>query len=154
MPELLHPTFAAEALRDLLAPLNAQPLLTEQGYRVEVKDLHRIRVTLDAPRSAHRGGLQSDAFNGSTLAAMFDLALGVPGVLRAHPDRRTANVQSSVSFLRAARGGLLHVDGWISRAGSGILFTEAEARDERSVVVATATGVVRVMEGHSEPRVF
>jgi len=154
MPELLHPTFAMDALSALLAPLNAQPLLAECGYRVEVIDRQRIRVALDAPRAIHRGGLQSDAFNGSTLAAMFDLALGAPGLLRAHPDKRTATVQTSVSFMRAAKGGRVHVDGWIERAGSGILFTGAEARDDREQVCATASGVVRVMEGHSAPRVF
>jgi uncharacterized protein (TIGR00369 family) len=154
MPELLHPTLSVDELRRVLAPLNDQPIMARLGCRIEVVDPRRVRVVIDPVEPFHRGGLQSSALNGGTLAAMFDLALGAPGLLQAHPDRRTATVQLSMSFMRAVRGSVLYTDGWINRVGNGILFTEGEASDEEGTVCATALGVVRLMEGYSAPRTF
>ena len=124
------------------------------GVRVEIPDEHTVRAVIDPVLDIHRGGLQSQAVNGGVLASMFDLALGMPGYIRAFPEGRSATVQLSMQFRKAVKGSRIQTDSWIARGGKSLLFTEAEARDEKGELCATASGVVRVMEGFSGERKF
>ena len=154
MPEPLNTTLTLEQLRTTFAPFNDLVFIRHFGARAEIVDDCRVRVVIDPLTEVHRGGIQGDAVNGGILAAMFDLALGLPGLYRCHPDGRSATIQLSTSFLRALRGHRLVTESWIERAASGLLFTAAETRDAQRLLCATATGVVRVMSGHASPRAY
>jgi acyl-coenzyme A thioesterase PaaI-like protein len=154
MPEPLSTTLSLEQLRTTFSGFDALPFVRHFGARAEFLSLARLRVTIDPLSEVHRGGIQGDAVNGGILSAMFDLALGLPGYYRCHPDGRSATVQLSMSFLRALRGPALHTEAWIERASSGLLFTSAETRDAQGTLCATAHGVVRMMAGHASARVY
>lgn len=154
MPEKISQTLDLAALQAYVARFNELDFVKQFGVRVEVPDEETVLAIIDPLKPSHRGGLQSQAVNGGVLASMFDLALGMPGLLRAQPDRRTATVQLSMSFMRALRGERLEARAWIVRGGSGLLFTEAEARDGEGNVCAVASGVVRMLDAHSAPREY
>ncbi|MBS2031400.1 MAG: PaaI family thioesterase [Deltaproteobacteria bacterium] len=154
MPEKISLTLSNDELSTFLAGFNELAFVRAFGVKVYLLDECHVRSVIDPLSENHRGGIQSSAVNGGVMASMFDLALGMPGLLRAQPDLRTATVQLSMSFMKAVRGNKLEVVSWIARAGAGLLFTEAELRDEAGEVCASALGVVRMLEGHSEQRRF
>jgi acyl-coenzyme A thioesterase PaaI-like protein len=148
----LSTTLSLEQLRARYADFEQLEFMQLFGARMEIVDMEHVRVSIDPLKPAHRGGIQGTAVNGGVLAAMFDLALGMPGLLRTHPEgKRSATIQISMSFMRALKGDMMLTEAWIERAGAGLLFTRAEARDAKGTVCATAQGVVRVMDGYSEP---
>jgi len=154
MPEPLSLTQTPEELAALLERFNALDFVAHWSTRVELVDPFRIRGVIDPLQSVHRGGLQTEAVNGGVLSAIFDLTLGIPGFIRAWPDRRSATVQLSMNFMRAVRGDRLETTSWIERGSSALLFTHAEARDAEQNVCATASGVVRMITRDAEPRRF
>lgn len=149
MAELLSTTHSPEQLRSEFAFFNELGFIRHFGVRCEILDAYRVRAIIDPVTDLHRGGIQGAAVNGGILASMFDLALGLPGLYRAHPGGRTATIQLSMSFMRPAMGNVLDTQAWIERATSGLLFTAAEARDAEGLLCATASGVVRLLAGHS-----
>jgi acyl-coenzyme A thioesterase PaaI-like protein len=154
MPESLSLTQTVEQLRSVLVHFNELEFMAHWGARVEILDACRIRAVVDPVQPVHRGGLQGAAVNGGVLSAIFDLTLGIPGFVRAWPERRSATVQISLSFMRAVRGDSFETTSWIERGGSSLLFTQAETRDAKQNLCATASGVVRLLDAHSEPRTF
>lgn len=154
MPEKLSSSLDLAALQAYVAKFNQLEFVQSFGVRVEVPDDQTVKAIIDPLRPGHRGGLQTQAVNGGVLASLFDLALGMPGLLRSLPDKRTATVQLSMSFMRAVRGDRIETRAWIVRGGSGLLFTEAETRDAEGNVCAIATGVCRMMEGLPAPREY
>ena len=154
MPEPLSLTQTPEELTELIARFNALDFVTHWSTHIELVDPCRIRAVIDPLQPVHRGGVQGPAVNGGVLSAIFDLSLGIPGFLRAWPDRRSATVQLSMSFMRAVRGDRLETTSWIERGSASLLFTHAEARDSEQNLCATASGVVRMLDGHSGPRTF
>ena len=154
MPEPLSLTQSPDEVRALLTRFNSLDFVLHWGVRVEAVDGSRIRAVIDPLLPVHRGGVQGTAVNGGVLSALFDLALGIPGFIRAWPDRRSATVQLSMNFMRALRGDRIETTAWIERGSAALLFTHAEARDDKQNLCATASGVVRLLDGHSEPRTF
>jgi len=154
MAEKISLTLSDAELSAFLLKFNELDFAKAFGVQVTLIDEAHVRSVIDPLRETHRGGIQSSAVNGGVMASMFDLALGMPGLLRAQPDQRAATVQLSMSFMKAVRGDRIEVTSWIARAGAGLVFTEAELRDGSGEICASALGVVRVMEGHSEPRRF
>lgn len=146
MPEPLSLTLTAEQIQQRLERFNALPIAAEHRVRAEPVDAYRLRCVLEPIEPRHLGGLHGRAVNGAVLASMFDMALGMPGVIRAAPDKRSATVQLSMSFMRAFRGERVAVESWINRAGTGLLFTEAEIVDAEGNLCASATGIVRIFE--------
>ncbi len=154
MAEPFSTTLTLDQLRTTFAGFDQLSFVRHFGARTEFLSTSRLRVTIDPLTDIHRGGIQSDAVNGGILSAIFDLALGLPGYYRGHPEGRSATVQISCNFLKGLRGPSLHTEAWIERATAGLLFNAAEARDAQGTLCATATGVVRMMTGHAAPRQF
>lgn len=154
MPEKLSLTHDLDALRTYLVAFNALPFITQFGVKVGLLDAHVVQVAIDPLQPIHRGGIQGSAVNGGVQASIFDLALGLPGLCRAFPEKRTATVQLSMSFMRALRGERLEARGFIVRAGGGLLFTEAELLDQTGTLCAKAQGVVRLLEGATGEKLY
>jgi acyl-coenzyme A thioesterase PaaI-like protein len=154
MPEPLSLTRDLAALQAYVQTFNALPFVTHFGLRAAVPDLEHVEVWLDPVQAIHRGGIQGAAVNGGILSSTFDLALGLPGLLRGLPDGRSATVQLSMSFMRAVVGERVRTVSWIAKAGSGLLFTEAETYDSQGRVCATASAVVRQLDASPLKREF
>ena len=115
------------------------------GVRLAFPDLSTVEVLLDPIKDQHRGGLGTDAVNGGVLAAIFDLAIGcTPALL--DPTRRNATVHLSMNFMRALRGDTLVARSKIDRAGELLVFASAQILDEKGVLCATCTGMVRISD--------
>ena len=121
MPEPLSPSLDLAALRAYVAQFNQLGFVKQFGIRVELPDAETVLAVIDPLEPMHRGGLQTQAVNGGVLASVFDLGLGLPGLLRSLPDKRTATVQLSMSFMRAVKGDRLETRAWIVRGGGGLL---------------------------------
>jgi acyl-coenzyme A thioesterase PaaI-like protein len=155
MGEPLSLTHTVEQIRaEVLEPFNRLSFLTAVNARVEILDAERIRGTLSPIAEWQRGGLQSAGANGATLASILDLVLGVPGLIRAYPDARTATVQLSMSFMKLVEGDQVVADAWIARGSKAMLFTAAELRNGEGELCGQAQGVVRLMTGHRAPKAY
>ncbi|MEW5851025.1 MAG: PaaI family thioesterase [Myxococcota bacterium] len=144
MPEPLFLTDDAEVPARILLRMNGSDMLKHFHIRLEFPSATMVRAVIDPVRDHQRGGLQSAAVNGGILAALFDLVLGMPGVTRS-PDAPSGTMQLSINFMRAVRSERVAAEGWIERAGKGVLFTAARLLDDNGEVCATATGLVRLL---------
>jgi acyl-coenzyme A thioesterase PaaI-like protein len=153
MLEKLSLTQTDDQLRAYLETFSALPLAKRFGAKVELADPYRLRSVMTI-QEEHRGGLQSSAVNGGVMAAIFDLMLGMPALLRGLPDRHVATVQLSISFMKALKGDVINAGSWITRAGGGLVFTYAELHDGNGELCASASGVARMLEGYSEARKY
>lgn len=128
----------------ILQRMNGADMLRHFGIQLDFPSETVVRARIDPVPDWARGGLQGSAVNGGVLSAMLDLALGMPGVTRA-PDQPSGTMHLSLNFLRAVRTPRVDAEGWIERAGNGVIFTAARIVDADGVVCGTASGFVRLL---------
>lgn len=104
---------------------NALPGMRLVGGAVDLADETCVAVRLPEIGPEHQGGLGTDAVNGAVLAACFDVALGVAGVLQ-FPGRRAGTVELSMKFMRPAIGGAVTAYGIALKRADNIAFVESE----------------------------
>ena len=140
-----------DALRRLAEAWNPSPPMRQLGARLEFTRVDRVRAVIDPVQPFHRGGIGTEAVNGVVLAGLFDLVIGTVGWL-ARPDRRSATVQLSMSFLRPTTGERLEAEARLVRAGMNFLFAAAEIRDADGEVTARCDGICAVALGQVTDR--
>jgi acyl-coenzyme A thioesterase PaaI-like protein len=104
---------------------NALPGMRLVGGAVDLADPVCVAVRLPEIGPEHQGGLGTDAVNGAVLAACFDVALGVAGVLQ-FPGRKAGTVELSMKFMRPAVGGTVTAYGIALKRADNIAFVESE----------------------------
>lgn len=136
---------------ELAARWSTHPGVQRIGIRLTIMSRTELRVVVDPIEPHHRGGMGTRAVNGPTIAAVFDLVVGLTGYLQAM-DRRVAVAQLNVRFLRPVLGSRFEVVGRPERTGRSLIFVGCELRDEAGVVCARAEGlaVVSPVEGPGE----
>ena len=137
-----------ESLNALAAAWNRSPPLQRLGARLEFQRVDRVRVVLDPVQMFHRGGIGTEAINGTVLAGLFDLAIGTVGWL-ASSESRSATVTLAMTFFRPTRGDRVAVEARLIRAGTNLMFAAAEIFDERGDVTARCDGTVAVARGRA-----
>lgn len=137
-----------ESLNALAAAWNRSPPLQRLGARLEFERVDRVRVVLDPVQMFHRGGIGTEAINGTVLASLFDLAIGTVGWL-ASSESRSATVTLAMTFFRPTRGDRVAVEARLIRAGTNLMFAAAEIFDERGDVTARCDGTVAVARGRT-----
>ena len=115
----------ADARRAWQERFNALPGMRLVGGSVDLADPVCVAVHLPEIGPAHQGGLGTDAVSGAVLAACFDVALGVAGVLQ-FPGRRAGTVELSMKFMRPALGGTVTAYGIALKRADNIAFVESE----------------------------
>ncbi|GJD34592.1 uncharacterized protein (TIGR00369 family) [Methylobacterium aerolatum] len=80
--------------------------------------------------------------HGGILCTLLDVALGTAARLTVGAPVVTLDMQTR--FLNPGRG-TLTAEGRVVRAGSSVLFCEAEIRDEGGALVASATGILKTV---------
>lgn len=115
----------ADDRRAWQARFNALPGMRLVGGTLDLA--HEVCVAVHLPEIGpeHQGGLGTDAVNGAVLAACFDVALGVAGVLQ-FPNRRAGTVELSMKFMRPALGGAVTAYGIALKRADNIAFVESE----------------------------
>jgi uncharacterized protein (TIGR00369 family) len=86
------------------------------------------------------------AVQGGILVAMLDDAMGLALWIMNGEETRSVTIDLSVSFLAAARPGLLYGEGKVVQRGKTIAFLEAQLSDLDGRILARATASVRVVK--------
>jgi|SRR5271170_1764228 len=95
----------------------------------------RLHVALEA-KHANNFGIP----HGGLVATLMDIAMGSAARLAAGGPVMTLDMQ--ISFLASGHGSLT-AEGRVVRAGSSVLFCEAEARDAKGDLVAKSSGLFK-----------
>ncbi len=122
---------------------NEHPGMRHMGVRVDLSAPDVVRVYIDPVRPHHRGGLGSEAVNGTVIAGAFDLTIGLVGHFHTL-GRRSGTAQLNVHFLRPVLGDRFEVLGRVVRAGRSLVFTAADLHDENGKLCARCDGIVAV----------
>jgi acyl-coenzyme A thioesterase PaaI-like protein len=141
-PRIL-PKLEGEELAAFQAEWNQHPGMRHMGAELDLSTPGVVRAVVDPIRPEHRGGLGTDAVNGAVIAGIFDLVTGLCGYLQT-AGRRAGVAQMNVQFLRPVNGSRFEVVGHPVRAGSTLVFSTAELRDEKGIVCARCDGIVAV----------
>lgn len=146
-PLLVQPLPFPLELNDRLAfqeSFNRFPALIHLGARVDLADPHWVHAYVDEVQPYHRGGMGGEAVNGALLAALFDCALGVAGVLHLggwKGDRRSGTIEMSVKILRSVFGSRVIARSAVVKKSKHIAFASGEILDETGRICATATAI-------------
>ncbi|GIW22715.1 MAG: hypothetical protein KatS3mg068_1722 [Candidatus Sericytochromatia bacterium] len=119
---------------------NSHYILQYMGVKVNFSNPEYIEVYIDPIQQFHRGGMGTDAVNGAIISALFDLAIGLVGVVNAD-FHRTGTVQLNMNFLKPLRGNKLSIISKLVKKGKSLVFAYAEAIDENNQVCATCNGI-------------
>jgi uncharacterized protein (TIGR00369 family) len=134
----------AEALQDLDRRWNEHPGIRRMGVTLDLTSVPgQVRADVDPVEIHHRGGMGTDAVNGPTIAAVFDLITGLAGYLQAI-GKKVGVVQLNIQFLRPVTGTRFHAVARPTRAGRSLVFVAAELFDQAGVPCAASTGIVAI----------
>jgi len=125
------------------------PGMRHMGAQADFSDPRHVRVFIDPVQPVHRGGLGTAAVNGAVIAGLFDVAVGMVGHFQTM-GRRAGTAQLNINFIRPVVGDHVEVLARLVRAGSNLVFAEAEALDGAGVTCARAMGIVAV-SGNGQP---
>jgi acyl-coenzyme A thioesterase PaaI-like protein len=139
----------AEALQELDRRWNEHPGIRRMGVKLDLTSVPgQVRADVDPIELHHRGGMGTDAVNGPTIAAVFDLITGLSGYLQAI-GKKVGVVQLNIQFLRPVTGTRFHAVARPTRAGRSLVFVAAELFDETGVPCAGSAGIVAITASES-----
>ncbi|MDP4005886.1 PaaI family thioesterase [Methylobacterium sp. NEAU K] len=114
---------------------------------IEALDVHegrtRLRLALQ-PEHANNLGIA----HGGVICTLLDVALGTAARLKA--GRPVVTLDMQTRFL-VPGSGVLTAEGRVTRAGRSVIFCEAEIRDTRGELVASATGLLKPVSDRPTP---
>jgi uncharacterized protein (TIGR00369 family) len=135
-----------EAREKIQKSWNSNIILTSMGIQVDFSDDNVIRAFIDPVQPHHRGGLGTAAVNGAVLSALFDLIIGLVGMVNSN-NHRTGTVQLNMNFLRAVNGDKLSVEGRLVKLGKSLVFARGEIFDENNRLCSTCDGICSIDTG-------
>lgn len=134
-----------EVRAELNARWNAHLGVQRIGVTLNIVSRDELRAAVDPIAPHHRGGMGTRAVNGPTIAAVFDLLIGLTGYLQAL-GKRVGVAQLTIEFLRPVLGNRFEVVARPDRVGRSLVFASAELADEEGTLCARATGLVSVSQ--------
>ena len=139
---LTNPLLAEEAA-EMTRLWNANPVLRTMGVQIDLSSSDCIRASIDPLSAQHRGGLGSDAVNGAVISGLFDLMIGLVGIVNSQK-HRTGTVQLNIQFVRPLRGSKLLAESRLVKAGQSLVFARSEIFDEQGRICASCEGIASV----------
>jgi uncharacterized protein (TIGR00369 family) len=132
-----------------------EALLQRHGPQPPIADLLTTRITALDTRAGTitvafegqpgwinpHGGIQ-----GGMVAALLDETMGALLTFVLFPSRRGLTLELKVNMLRLAKPGPLVAEGRVVQRSKNIAFLEAELRDHRQRLIATATSTASIQE--------
>lgn len=122
---------------------NSNFILKHMDVKVSFSNPEYVEAYIDPIQPFHRGGMGTAAVNGAVISALFDLAIGLVGVVNAD-FHRTGTVQLNMNFLKPIKGNKVSVISKLVKHGKSLVFAYAEAIDENNEVCATCNGISSV----------
>jgi acyl-coenzyme A thioesterase PaaI-like protein len=135
-------------LRELAERWNQHPGIARMGVKLTIPETGELRASVDPIEMHHRGGMGTEAVNGPTIAAVFDLVTGLTGYLQA-VGKRVGVAQLNIQFLRPVHGRRFEVVGRPQRTGRSLVFVSCELYDETGAVCAKSDGLVSVSQAEA-----
>ncbi|MBC7475150.1 MAG: PaaI family thioesterase [Candidatus Sericytochromatia bacterium] len=122
---------------------NSNNVLKYIGVKVDMSDENMVRAIIDPIQTLHRGGLGTEAVNGAVLSSLFDLVIGLVGIVNSNK-HRTGTIQLNINFLRPLSGNKVIIEGKLIKNGKSIVFARAEAYDEDHNLCSTCDGICSI----------
>lgn len=139
---LTNPLSASEC-EEMARLWNANPVLQMMGVQIDLSAPEAIRAKIDPLLPQHRGGLGSDAVNGAVISGLFDLMIGLVGIVNSQK-HRTGTVQLNIQFVRPLRGQVLQAEARLIKAGQSLVFARSEIYDDQGRICASCEGIASV----------
>lgn len=122
---------------------NANPVLQLMGVEVDLSDDEVLRAKIDPLKPQHRGGLGTEAVNGAVISGLFDLMIGLVGIVNSQK-HRTGTVQLNIHFVRPLKGSRLLAEARLIKSGKSLIFARSEIYDEVGRICAACDGIASV----------
>ncbi|PIQ28888.1 hypothetical protein COW36_09435 [bacterium (Candidatus Blackallbacteria) CG17_big_fil_post_rev_8_21_14_2_50_48_46] len=122
---------------------NANPVLQVMGVEVDLSADDVLRAKIDPLKPQHRGGLGTQAVNGAVISGLFDLMIGLVGIVNSQK-HRTGTVQLNIHFVRPLKGDILLAEARLVKAGQSLVFARSEIYDSEGRVCAACDGIASV----------
>lgn len=122
---------------------NNNSILKSMGVKIDLSDENVIIAIIDPILPNHRGGLGTQAVNGAVQASLFDLVIGLVGIVNSNK-YRTATVQLNMNFLKPVNGDKVIVKGKLIKDGKSLIFARAEIYDAKNNLCATCDGICSI----------
>lgn len=115
------------------------------GYVAEIEG-GTVRVFLDID---HRHTNRNGHLHGGLMAVLLDSASGYTASLANDPDtlQPTMTVSMNVSYLAPGTGGRVTATARVTGGGRALKFVDGALHDEAGVLLATSTGVFKLLKG-------
>lgn len=118
-------------------------VLKNMGVRLDLSDEYCAKAIIDTVQPFHRGGIGTSAVNGAVLSSLFDLVIGIVGIVNSNK-YRTGTVQLNINFLKPLFGDSLVVEGTLVKSGKSLVFARAEAYNDKHELCAICDGMCSV----------
>lgn len=122
---------------------NKNFLLKSMGVKVDLSNENIVKASIDKLQDFHRGGMGTKSVNGAVLSSLFDLVIGLVGIVNSDY-YRTGTVQLNINFLKPLNGDSLTIEGTLIKTGKALVFARAEALNEKGEICATCDGICSV----------
>jgi uncharacterized protein (TIGR00369 family) len=132
-----------EDAKNMSETWNKNSLLKAMGVKVDLSDEKMVKARIDSIQPFHRGGMGTQSVNGAVLSSLFDLVIGLVGIVNSN-HHRTGTVQLNINFLKPLHGDFLTIEGTLIKSGRALVFARAEAYNDKHEVCATCDGICSV----------
>ncbi len=122
---------------------NANPVLQMMGVEIDLSSPEAVRAVIEPLKPQHRGGMGTDAVNGAVISGLFDLLIGLVGIVNSQK-HRTGTVQLNIHFIRPLRGSRLVGEARLLKSGQSLVFARGEIFDQNGQLCAACDGIASV----------
>lgn len=143
MEKLITIDMTSEESKNMQEVWSNNPALKYMGVRIDLSDKYIIRSIIDKVSPFQRGGMGTSAINGAVQSSLFDLAIGLVGIVNSNK-HRTGTVQLNINFLKPIFGETLIVESRLIKKGRSLIFARAEIVNDKGELCATCDGICSV----------
>ncbi|MFN8577291.1 MAG: PaaI family thioesterase [Candidatus Sericytochromatia bacterium] len=132
-----------ENAKEMAETWNKNFLLKAMGVKIDLSDDKLVKARIDHVQDFHRGGMGTKSVNGAVLSSLFDLVIGLVGIVNSN-GHRTGTVQLNINFLKPLFADTLNIEATLIKSGKSLVFARAEAFNDKGEVCATCDGICSI----------
>jgi uncharacterized protein (TIGR00369 family) len=120
---------------------NSSIQLRHSGLRVDLTDINKPLVFIDAVEEYHKGGIGTEAVNGAVIAMLADLAIGLLGLTH-YAEGMTGTSNLSINYVKPLLAKKVIVMAEQTEVVNKRIFGIVRVMNEKEEVCAYATGAL------------
>lgn len=132
-----------ENAKEMAETWNKNFLLKSMGVKIDLSDDKFVKAKIDKIQPFHRGGMGTQSVNGAVISSLFDLVIGLVGIVNSN-GYRTGTVQLNINFLKPLFADSLTIEAFLIKSGKSLVFARAEALNDKGEVCATCDGICSI----------